>query len=57
MTDSFTQPPGFVIVEITSQGIVTFLVGFEDSGDAWNVVPGLQCKARRQHRKVRYAVR
>ena len=47
----------YFIVEITSQGIETFLEGFEDIGDAWDVVSGLQCEARRQRRKVRYEVR
>ncbi len=44
----------YYIVEITSQGIETFLAGFEDIGDAWDIVSGLQCEARRQRRKVRY---
>jgi hypothetical protein len=43
----------YYIVEITSQGIETFLAGFEDIGDAWDVVSGLQCEVRRQRRKVR----
>ena len=47
----------YYIVEITSQGIETFLEGFEDIGAAWDVVSGLQCEARRQRRKVRYEVR
>jgi hypothetical protein len=47
----------YYIVEITSQGIETFLAGFEDIGAAWDVVSGLRCEARRQHRKVRYEVR
>jgi hypothetical protein len=47
----------YYIVEITSQGIETFLEGFEDIGEAWDVVSGLQCEARRRRRKVRYEVR
>ena len=47
----------YYIVEITSQGIETFLAGFENTSDAWDVVSGLQCEARRQRRKVRYEVR
>jgi len=47
----------YYIVEITSQGIETFLAGFEDIGAARDVVSGLQCEARRQRRKVRYEVR
>jgi hypothetical protein len=42
----------YYIVEITSQGIETFLAGFEDIGAAWDVVSGLQCEARRQRRKA-----
>ena len=47
----------YYIVEITSQGIETFLEGFEEVGDAWNSVSRLRCEARRQRRKVRYEVR
>ena len=47
----------YFIVEITSQGIETFLAGFEEIGDAWDVVSGLQCEARRLRRRVRYEVR
>ena len=47
----------YYIVEITPQGIETFLEGFEDIGAAWDVVSGLRCEARRQRRKVRYEVR
>jgi hypothetical protein len=46
----------YYIVEITSQGIETFLAGFEDTGDAWDVVSQLRCEAQ-QRRKVRYVVR
>ena len=47
----------YYIVEITSQGIETFLAGFEDSSEAWDAVSRLRCEARRQRRKVRYEVR
>ena len=47
----------YYIVEITSQGSETFLEGFEEVGEAWDVVSRLQCEARRQRRKVRYEVR
>ena len=47
----------YSIVEITSQGIETFLAGFEDIGEAWDAVSDLRCEARRQRRKVRYEVR
>ena len=47
----------YYIVEITPQGIETFLEGFEEVGEAWDVVSRLQCEARRRRRKVRYEVR
>jgi len=47
----------YYIVEITPRGIETFLEGFEDSGEAWDVVSRLQCEARRRRQKVRYEVR
>ena len=47
----------YYIVEIMPDGTETFLDGFEDCGDAWDVVSCLQCEAERQHRKVRYEVR
>jgi hypothetical protein len=47
----------YYIVEITSQGIETFLEGFEDAGEAWDVVSRLRCEAQRCRRKVRYEVR
>lgn len=47
----------YFIVEITPQGIETFLEGFEEMGEAWDVVSRLQCEARRQRRKVRYEIR
>jgi hypothetical protein len=47
----------YYIVEITPQGIETFLAGFEEVGEAWDVVSRLQCEARRRRRKVRYEVR
>ena len=47
----------YYIVEITSQGIETFLEGFEDVGEVWDVLSRLQCEARRVRRKVRYEVR
>ena len=47
----------YYIVEITSQGIETFLEGFEEVGEAWDVLSRLQCEARRRRRRVRYEVR
>jgi len=47
----------YYIVEITAQGIETFLEGFEDVGEAWDTVSRLRCEARRQRRNVRYEVR
>ena len=47
----------FFIVEIQPNGTETFIEGFEDSGDAWDVVSRLQCEAQRRRRRVRYEVR
>ena len=47
----------YYIVEITSRVIETFLEGFEDIGEAWDIVSRLQCEAQRRRRKVRYEVR
>ena len=47
----------YYIVEITPRGTETFLEGFEDIGDAWDVVSRLHCEARHRRRKVRYEVR
>jgi hypothetical protein len=47
----------YYIVAITSQGIETFLKGFEEVGEAWDTVSRLQCEARRRRRRVRYEVR
>ena len=47
----------YYIVEITPQGIETFLAGFEEFSEAWDVLSRLQCEAQRQRRKVRYEVR
>lgn len=47
----------YFIVEIKPNGTETFLEGFEEVGEAWDVVSRLQCEARRQRRKVRYEVR
>jgi hypothetical protein len=47
----------YYIVEITAQGIETFLEGFEEVGEAWDIVSRLRCEARRRRRKVRYEVR
>jgi hypothetical protein len=44
-------------VEITPQGIETFPEGFEEVGEASDVMSRLQCEARRIRPKVRYAVR
>ena len=47
----------YYIVEITSQGIETFLEGFEEMSEAWDVVSRLRREAQRRHRRVRYEVR
>jgi hypothetical protein len=47
----------YYIVEITSQGIETFLEGFEEVGEAWDTVSRLRCEAQRQRRKARHEVR
>jgi hypothetical protein len=47
----------FFIVEIQPNGTETFLEGFEELGDAWDVVSRLQCEAQRRRRRVRYEVR
>jgi hypothetical protein len=47
----------YFIVEIKPDGTETFLEGFEDIGQAWDVVSRLQCEAQRQRRKIRYEVR
>jgi hypothetical protein len=47
----------YYIIEITSRESETFLEGFEDIGEAWDVVSRLQCEAVRQRRRVRYEVR
>lgn len=47
----------YYIVEITAQGIETFLEGFEEVSEAWDIVSRLRCEARRRRRKVRYEVR
>jgi hypothetical protein len=47
----------YSIVEITAQGIETFLEGFEEVGEAWDIVSRLRCEARRCRRKIRYEVR
>ena len=47
----------YCIFEITPYGTERFLAGFEDSAEAWDAVSCLRCEARRQRRKVRYAVR
>ena len=47
----------YFIIEIRLDGTETFLEGFEDIGEAWDVVSRLQCEAQRRRRKVRYEVR
>jgi hypothetical protein len=47
----------YYIVEITPQELETFLEGFEEVGEAWDVVSHLQCEARRMRRRVGYEVR
>ena len=46
----------YFIVEIQQSGAETFLDGFEDESEAWDVVSRLRCEARRRKRKVRYEV-
>jgi hypothetical protein len=46
----------YYIVEMTSQGIETFLEGFEEVGEAWDTVSRLRCEARRQRRRFCYEV-
>jgi len=47
----------YYIVEIRPNGSETFLEGFEEFSEAWDVLSRLQCEAQRQRRKVRYEVR
>jgi hypothetical protein len=47
----------YFIVAIQPNGTETFLEGFEDSSEAWDVASRLQCAAQRRRRKVRYEVR
>ena len=47
----------YFIVEIQPNGTETFLEGFEDSIEAWNVAHMLQLQAKKYGRKVRYDVR
>jgi len=47
----------YYIVEITPQGIETFLESFEEVDEAWDTGSRLQCEARRRRRRVRYEVR
>ena len=47
----------YSIVEMRPQGTETFLAGFEEFEEAWDVLSRLQCEAQRQRRKVRYEVR
>jgi len=47
----------YFVIEIQPNGAETFLEGFEDSSDAWDVASSLRCEAQRRRRKVRYEVR
>jgi hypothetical protein len=47
----------YFIVEITLEGSETFLEGFEEATEAWDVLSRLRCEAQRRRRKVRYEVR
>jgi hypothetical protein len=47
----------YFIVEIKLDGTETFLEGFEDAVEAWDVAHRLQLKAKKYGRKVRYDVR
>ena len=47
----------YYIVEIRPNGTETFLEGFEEFNEDWDVLSRLQCEAQRQRRKVRYEVR
>ena len=47
----------YFVVEIKPNGIETFIEGFEDSIEAWNVAHSLQLKTNKYGRNVRYDVR
>jgi hypothetical protein len=47
----------YFIVEITPRGIETFLAGFEDLSEAWEIASRLRCEARRLRSRLRYEVR
>ena len=47
----------YFIVEITRDRIETFIEGFEDSVEAWDVAHRLQRRATKYGRRVRYEVR
>jgi len=47
----------YFIVEIRRDGIETFIEGFEDAVEAWDVAQRLQRRATNYGRTVRYEVR
>jgi hypothetical protein len=47
----------YFIVEIRPNGTETFIEGFEDSTEAWDLAHRLQLKAKKYGRRVRYDVR
>jgi len=47
----------YFVVEIRPNGTETFLEGFEDAVDAYNVANMLRLRAKKYGRNVRYEVR
>jgi hypothetical protein len=47
----------YFIVEITPRGAETFLGGFEELAEAWEIASRLRCEAQRCRSRLRYEVR